>query len=289
MLEVDSYSWTDPDGVETVFNGANGIIVGKDRDGFFMPPFDFLSNEIPGQPGARLRAVKTLTRQPALLVLIKGTSPDDCRAKLRNFCHLFNPQRGDGTLKVTAPDAVQRKLTCRYKQGLGMEQTRESNGIFVQKAVIVFWAGDPYWYSTSDSTVLYTASGTPATFFPFFPLTLVDSTIFADDTVANSGEEVWPRWEITGPGSNITIRNLTTGKLLSLSTTLLDSETISIDTRPGAKTVTKNDGSNLYGDLTSGSSLWPLITGDNSIRVGIDGPDANTQAQLTFTERFLSV
>ncbi len=133
-------------------------------------------------------------------------------------------------------------------------------------------------------------ASTPS-FFPIFPLRLTSSQIAVDSTVTNAGDvATWPVWTIKGPGTTITLRNLTTGEnLIFLSTVLGSGESIAIDTRPGLKTVTKQDGSNLFNDLDVTSSLWALPRGDSAIRLEMSGVDATASSlQLNYRQRYLS-
>lgn len=282
----ETLTWIDADGNSYDLSGQTDREWLLGTQGRFMPPFRFVENEVPLQPGARLRTVKTLPREVDIPLLFKAASETALRTLVRDYLHRFNPGRGDGKLRVTAPGGDQRELNCRYAGGMQLVEAGEKFG-FRQRMVLTFRAFDPYWYATSDTTDTYT-TGTPATFFPFFPLRLTSSTIFASPTINNTGDvECWPVWTITGPGSSIALRNLTTDKLISLSTTLAAGETITIDTRPGKKTVTKNDGTNLYGDLSSDSELWPLERGNNSVQIEMSSATSASQVVISYRLRYL--
>jgi hypothetical protein len=101
--------------------------------------------------------------------------------------------------------------------------------------------------------------------------------------------ESWPVWTITGPGSSPILRNLSKNVFLSLPVTLLAGESVVIDTRPGRKTVTKQDGSSLFGSLTQTSSLWSLLPASNSVRIEFTGALAGVSTvTLNFRRRYLS-
>ena len=266
----DGLTWIDTDGVEHDLRSfADGAeILDRGVRGRFMPPVKIIEAETPGQPGSRRREVRHLARDIAVPLYVEGESASALRGTVRDWLRRFDAVLGNGRLRATPPIGGQREIACCYEDGFEGDEGTNGAGLHWQTATLLFHAFDPYWYDVSPIVVSWTLGATPATFFPFFPLRLTSSEVFADAVVSNGGDvEAWPVWTITGPGSSIVLRNLTTGKLLNLSTVLTAGETATIDTRPGAKTVVKNDGSNLFPDLLSDSSLWPLVQDSNSVRV----------------------
>lgn len=205
----------------------------------------------------------------------------------------MNPTRGVGKLRVTSPVGDQREINCVVVDGLGLKEADGETGPTDQRIGAVFRAHDPYYYDPSATVVSFSITSVPS-FFPWggtVLFRLTSSEIFADGTVTNGGDvDSWPVWTITGPGSTITLQNLTTSKSLTFSTTALTTgETIVVDTRPGVKTVTKGDGTNLFPDLSTMSSLWPLVSGANLIRIQMGGADAVTSnVGLSYKQRYLS-
>ncbi len=287
----EEYHWFDADSVDHPFDDL-GLTVLKGAHGRFMPEFAFIEDEVPLQPGTRLRSVTTKARRWEFPAKLEGISSIDYRTKLRDLFNVFDPNRGDGRIRVISYDGGQRDLFCRYTGGLELDESIK--GTTWIKTVLVFHASDPYWYDTATNVRTYEL-GDAAPFFPIFPLVLVSSTIFADATENNLGDvEAWPVWIITGPGSNIILRNQNTGKILTLNTTLGTGETVTIDTRPAGegsntsrKTVIKNDGTNLYGSLAAASSLWPLAKGSNSLRMEMSGANSNSSIQMSYRTRYL--
>ena len=146
-----------------------------------------------------------------------------------------------------------------------------------------------------DEAALCTATTTIVTsiptFFPIFPIRLTTSQIAVDATVSNTGDvEAWPVFTIQGPGSQITLQNLTTGKFTTFNTLQLTTgQIVVIDTRPGAKTVTLNYSNDMFSDLSDFSALWPLAVGNNAVRLTMSGA-VNGASQLTmnFRKKYLS-
>jgi hypothetical protein len=55
------------------------------------------------------------------------------------------------------------------------------------------------------------------------------------------------------------------------------------------KTVTKNDGTNLYPDLTPVSDLWSLVPGANGVRLEMNGIDSLVSGlSISYYQQYLS-
>ncbi len=281
---TETVTWIDAAGASTVLE------VEWNTSGRFAPPTMFEEEGVPEQDGARLRAVRHGVREFVLPLWIEAASESALRTAMRDLVKAMNPKRGAGKIRVASPVGDEREIVCSYADGLDMRETLgETSGPLVQRAPVVFRAHSPYWQAVSDITDTYT-SGDPAPFFPFFPLRLSSSTVFADAAPTNIGDvDAWPVWTITGPGSAIVLRNLTTGYSLTLNTTLGSGETVTIDTRPGLKAVTRGDGTNLFTSLEQSTSyLWPLEEGANSVRVEMSSATAASSVTLAFRPLYLS-
>lgn len=281
---TETVTWIDADGVST------DLEVEWNTSGRFAPPTLFDEEGVPEQDGARLRNVRHGVREFVLPLWITGATESALRTAMRDLVKAMNPKRGAGKIRVMSPVGDEREIICSYADGLDMRETLgETSGLLVQRAPVVFRAHSPYWQAVSDISDTYT-SGDPAPFFSFFPLRLSSSTVFADASPDNTGDvDAWPVWTITGPGSAIVLRNLTTGYSLTLNTTLGASETVTIDTRPGFKAVTRGDGTNLFTSLEQSTSyLWPLTEGANSVRIEMSSATAASSVTLAFRPRYLS-
>lgn len=282
----ETFEWIDPD------SGSTTLRVERQTQGRFAPPTTFVTDTSPTQPGSVVRSTRHQSRRLVLPIIVTGTSQTTLRSALQNLNYALDPVRGKGTLKVTAPDGTQRITRAFLEDGMGLDESLNStvNPSSWQRASLQFFCEEPYWLdaTTTSSTIAYNT--TTATFFPFFPLRLSSSSVFGTDTIDNSGDVMtWPRWTITGPGSAIYIKNLTTGKTLNLNVTLAAGESVTIDTAPGVRTITKNDGTNLFGYLSSTSSLWPLAKGSNSIQLEMSSADTGSSIGYSYERRWLSV
>jgi phage-related protein len=264
------------------------VLVG--RTGLFAPPASFIADEIPLQAGARVRSAKHQVREVDLPLFLQAADAPSLRTRVRTLLRALDPTRGDGKLRVTPVVGDERELTCRYAGGLELAETQELSGVNWVQAVATFRAWDPYWVSRLAQTVILTPGGSTVPWFPFFPLALSNDTLVGGFTVTNAGDvEAWPVWTFTGPGVDPVLTNTTTGAVLTLALTLLATDTLTIDTRPGMKTVTLQDGTNLFGAVNTASAFWSLLPGDNALTVAYGSTTSASQVQLSYTARYLSI
>lgn len=284
-MTAEVSTWVDPFGTATVLD------VDWNAKGRFMPPPRFVTTQVPSQSGERLREVTHGARKFTVRLVITAATEPLLRQAERNLVDAMDPTQGDGTFRVQSPLGDVREIQCRYLEGLDLDEGTENSGITMQKTDVTFYAADPFWQASSDTSVSYDVGQTP-TFFPLPPIRLTSSQIAVDASILNDGStEAWPVWTITGPGSVITLRNITTGKLLKLTTASINAgESIVIDTRPGYKTIRKSDGTSLWSDVDlSVSSMWSLAKGNNAVRLEMSGAIAgSSQLVLSFRKKYLS-
>lgn len=284
----DTLTFYDAAGNSVNLNDGTNIKVLFGDMGNLMPPIKHAEEQVPLEAGSRFIQANVQPRRVDVPVAIKGTSRTDFLSNLRDLFGVLGNFSEGGYLRWGGSDGITRDLKCLYAGGVeGRFRDRQSSYVWT-KAIISFRAFDPYWYAISETTESYT-TGEVATFFPFFPLSLASSEVFATPTITVLGDvESWPVWTIIGPGSNPLFRNFTTDKLLSLTYSLGAGEQIIIDTRPGQKTIKLGDDTNLFEYLSNTSSLWPLIKGANLLRLELTGADENTRIDLSYYNRYWS-
>lgn len=280
----ETIEWVDPDSTVIPLN------VERKTQNRFSPPNRFVIDESPTVDGAVMRSVRHTARRVILPIVIKGDSPGDVRTQIEDLTYALDPKRGPGKIRVTGPNGIVRESVAYLEDGMGLDETLNSAaGPLWQRASLQFFCPEPYWKdATTTSGVENYDSDTP-TFFPFFPLRLVSSSIFGTATILNDGHvETYPRWQVTGPGSAIYLKNLSTGEYISLDVSLAAGETVSIDTTPGVRSITKNDGTNLFGQLSADSTLWALRQGSNSIQMEMSSADSTSSFSYSYERRWLS-
>lgn len=298
-------AFIDPDGAEYVLTSREDHTTLEGISGRGMPPIRLSDEVVPLQPGSRLRDVQHGARDVAVPIVFTSESLTEVRAILRGVMRTFDPTRGNGRLVVTTPDGVERYLTCRYQGGFEIVEGPPARGISpaqaAQSGLLVFRGFDPYWYGTTPFTARYTTGAQTGSFFSIPNpstgsfVTLTSSEVFVTVTITLDTDLdawSWPVWTITGPGGGLVLRNATTGYVMDFTAsggfTLGAGESATLDLRPGAKTLTKNDGTNLYPYLTNASVLWPLGP-SQVVQVEMTGADDDTAVDLWVEPAFLTV
>lgn len=284
-------SWIDAAGAETTLNGESNYLALIGRQGFYSPPISIISQQVPMQPGVRDKYVQIGAGDPKLPLLVYADDEPTLALVRRQLVYAMNPLRGSGTLRNTAQDGSVRDLVCKLVAGLSGDESAQNRAPGNFLAPLEFEAADPFWYDR-DYTSLSFSTGASVLFLasPFLGPHISSSGIASSFSVFNSGDvEAWPIWTITGPGNTITLSNTTTGKALVLSITITAGQVLTIDTRPGHKTVTREDGSNQFATVSSTSSLWELATGNNAVTLSISGTTTASGLQLQYKQRYFGV
>lgn len=264
--------------------------------GLDMPPSVLVTEDVPLQPGQRLRNVKVGARTVDLPIFIRATTPARLQNYIRTLRYAMDPTRGEGRLRVTPPDGNPRELFCRYAGQWTGDLSPDRYGVVWQETLVTLQANDPYFYATAPTIQDFSIGAALLTFLttdvgdPFLPLSLTASTVLGDVSVTNPGDIIaWPVWTVTGPGSNIILTNLTTNKTLEVDTTLSAGEQLVIDTRPGRKTVTGPGSVNLFGSMNATSVIWSLPVGASTVRVAVTSATTDTLVRLSFVPGYLGL
>lgn len=194
-------------------------------------------------------------------------------------------------LRVKRPGRLVKRLTVRARR-LDPEYRQVIHGYVPLD--MEFLAHDPTWYADEESTTelplgWLTGGGFAAPVEA--PIFVQDGTVAADRPgwVTNGGDaDAWPVLRIFGPCSNVTITHVASGRFLALPTLNLDAgRWVEIDTRPGYRTVTWDNGGNASTYLSPGSRIdlfalppgmsemrWTAFDSTNSARLRVTWRDA---------------
>lgn len=248
-----------------------------------MPPVSIHTIRTPQSQGGRFRHARHEERLALIPVVTPG--PTAGRDELRRWARALDPLKGEGTLTVVQGDHAGRQLICVYETGL--EDLAEEWPL-LGLTTLGFRAADPYWQDSTESSLIATIASSSFTWFPFFPLVLGSSDVFAQATITNPGDvDAWPIVTTTGPGTDLTLTNLTTGFAWQFAGNIAAGSVLVVDTRPGHKSA-RLDGVNSFGRLTDPSILWPLEPGPNRISIGFAGGTAASKVQFAWRTRWLS-
>lgn len=254
-----------------------------------MPPVTVHTIRVPQAQGGRFRLARHDERLVTIPVVVPG--PQDGRDELRRWARALDPLKGEGTLTVVQGDHAGRQIVCVYETGL--EELSEEWPL-LGLTTLGFRAADPYWQDASESSLAATLGMTTYQWFPFAgtwvaqPLILGTSDVFAAVTINNLGDvDAWPIVTTTGPGTDLTLTNQTTGDRWQIAGVIAAGSTAIVDTRPGHKTA-RVDGVNVFGRLSDDSTLWPLAPGPNRISIGFATASAQSRVAFAWRNRWLS-
>jgi len=163
---------------------------------------------------------------------------------------------------------------------------------------IEFVATDPTFYADADSVTeiplgWLTGGGFAAPVVA--PIYVQSGTVAADRPgwATNNGTgHAWPIIRITGPVATVTITHAETGRQLSFPTLNLSADQwIEIDTRPGYRTVTRENGGNASTLLSAASriDLFSLPPGRSEMRwTGFDNTNT-ARMRLTWRDAYTAL
>jgi hypothetical protein len=275
---VTGWSWIDPSGAVTALSdGATIYVLADGTSGELAPEYTFASQQFAGVDGALLQQITANPRTVTLAVDMLAADEPTLRGRVRGLAHTLRPRAGAGTLQAAADDGTTRTLPCYYSKGLEAGVYRANRF----RAALEFWAPSPWWRGTP---LTYTYSlAAPTAFFPIPPVSLSATSISGAATfdLSDTDSPTYPLWTVTGPGSQLTLTNNTSGLSLVLNAAIGDGRTVTIDTRPGFQSVKRDDGSNLFGSLGSDPALWPLLDGVNVVTATLTNAGANSRIALS--------
>jgi hypothetical protein len=264
-----------------------------EKSGWNAPPITHVFDEVPEVAGAFYKGIKTSSRLVNIKVRIKGRSPEELRSNRDTLLGHIHPSLGEGYFIVRYVDGTDRVLNCRYAGGISEVADNNmtlggSGDDFYHEMALSFQANNNPWWLDYPPTVTEYGTTSGITFFPFFPLRVSPSSIFGRYTINNPGDVAcWPIWDIYGPGSEITLVNETysPAKRLELLTTytLLNGESIHIDTSPFIKTIEDQAGTNIFPELENDAEMWALLPGDNDVYLQMASTSANSSLSLTMS------
>jgi phage-related protein len=161
-----------------------------------------------------------------------------------------------------------------------------------------FVAHDPKFYADEESTTeiplgWLTGGGFAAPVTA--PIYVQDGTVAAvrPGWVTNNGDaDAWPVIRITGPCANVSVIHVPTGRTLALPTlNLTAGRWVEIDTRPGYRTVTWDNGGNASAYLSPSSriDLFSLTPGQSEMRWTAFDSTNSARMRLTWRDAYIAL
>lgn len=269
---------------------AAGFTLAKGAKGLGVPPVEWESEDIAGADGEWQTGARYGARPVELPCLVAGRDRDDYRARLAELEAAMSVHDGPGELEVIE-NGTGRRLRCLYVGGLEGDEERGAHTGRMWRTILSFHAFDPYWRDAAPTVESWQiADPVPFLGSPFLPLRLSASSTFGNIALTNDGHgDAWPVWTITGPASNVKLRNRSTGAVIELTDGIAAGRTATIVTEPGISDVTATAPTESYwSHISPASDMWPIRAGRNLIAVDMIGATAATRVQIAYVRRFRS-
>lgn len=263
--------------------------------GFDAPTFDYSYTESPGLDGAHLNRVRVPSREIFIPIYIEGEDRGEFLTNKRAFLQSMSPLGavGAGALYISEGDSSTRYINAYYLDGAEGDEGVNAAGFHWCKYGLRFLAFDPFFYASDVETITFRGDATELIPFfssPFLGLHLSQSQSFNGSTFLNvlGDADCFPVWSISGPMDTATFTNVSSGLSFTVNYQLLEGDTATIDTTPGKKTATLDDGTNIWQYLGTNPQLWPIAPYANEIDITVTGITSSTEVNLEYRPRFLS-
>ncbi|REE95152.1 phage distal tail protein [Thermomonospora umbrina] len=301
--------WIAADGERVPLTGdmitsTSGIIAQRGVHGLEAPPVDLRLDELPLLDGAVFRHVRSPVRDIFLPLLLWATDREAMVLLKRHLIHRMNPRNGrPGTLEVVETDSVgartSRYIDCFYVSGMEGEE-KDAAGLVYCKFGVNLKAPDPFWYGTEVELVDNVNGDPPLHFFTgkprgagdhiggsFLPLHLSKRSDPDGKKImsVNGDVEAWPIWIVKAHGADtLLIKHEGTKEQILLKHPFgFETDIVTIDTRPGHKTVWSQRDKNVWERLAPGSELFSLGEGQNSVLVDFSDNSGGTPVHIAGT------
>ncbi|MGQ5602947.1 phage tail domain-containing protein [Streptomyces sp. EKS3.2] len=286
----------------TLFNGREwpAILMQPGATGLDMPPFALFSDDSPNLDGSIYRSARASAREIMIPVYLHGVDRRTVNQLKRKLFQSLNPKRGYCLLKFTEGSGRTRQLTAYYKGGMEGTESTDSAGFTWAKYGLTFTAMDPWFYQDQSETVRWDfGAGEPllSTTAAFFPMRVSDGVMGGPGeslVISNPGDiEAWPIWKLYGPIKSFDLtspdgENVKASPPSDGSDLVPSGRVLTIDTRPGKKTVKDNLGTNYWAKLDTNPQFWSVEPGDTSASVSVVTGSGKAAVVLTFQPRYAS-
>nr|WP_308313415.1 phage tail domain-containing protein [Streptomyces sp. G1] len=293
-----SITGSNGEGEEIPLTGFEGrywpsIFMQAGATGLDLPPMEVRSDTSPNLDGSMYRSTRAAAREIMIPLYLYGIDRYTVRRLKQKLIQALNPLNGPCVLKIQESGLPPRFLTCWYKGGLEGAESEENAGFRWVRYGVQLTAMDPWFYG-EDFHVADWTFGAGAPFLKpsgsLFPITVSQGLVSQPDfPVTNPGDTAaWPVWEIEGPVRQF---RLSHGKR-AFGIDGKDKEIIpggtklTVDTRPGYKTLLDNKGNNYWPLLDKAPALWPLPAGRSEIGVELVTGSSNARLALTIRPRY---
>lgn len=289
-----------PDGVQYQLH-APPVRAILSEEGLGIPPLVYVADQAPFQNGDTVRSFNLGVRPVQLIIIQNFCSRAEYWTGRNALIDAVRPNRitdfsSPGKLLYYLANRQTRQLDVFLEAGPGFAPPQDGWRAWSFTEVLRFVAHDPTWYDPTLRTVVFGSGGFNLVFPITFPIQF--SSLSVPTAVTYTGTWLaYPTITITGPIVSPRIVNQTTGDLLQLNTTLASGESVIINLK-GAKTITRNDGTNLLNTLSADSDLTtfslvpaPQAAGgiNTLVATGTGATVGQTSVSISWYSRYLGI
>ncbi|MFF4245223.1 phage tail domain-containing protein [Streptomyces sp. NPDC001822] len=264
--------------------------------GLDMPPYAVHMDESPNLDGATVRGARATARPVMLPIFIYGIDRKTLREFKAKLANALNPRLGYSVLTFIEQDGETRRLKCYYAGGMEGSEAVGSSGFTWISYGIQLTAADPFFYGDTATAANWSFGlDQPLLSSSFLPVTLAKGVASTGTlTVENPGDiEAWPVWEITGPlkrfkftgpdGTSFGISDQPGG-----ADVIATGRTLTVDCRPGFKTVADDTGQIYFPLLSASPSLWSVPPGTSTAQADLLAGSGRPTVKMTLYPRYLT-
>lgn len=283
-------TWTDPTGQVWQLTGPHELYGWLTRDqiaGWGAAPVSLVTDPL-ARGGVSVRHQRREPRRLTWPLHVYGDTHLQFVRRYRALMRAFTLTKylGPGVLTVyRSEDSSARQIEAYYEDGFGGET---GENWLSANPVLTLLCPDPYWRDVNPQQVSrdYVSSTGRSFLSPY--LTVSSSRTLGQSMIANDGDvEAWPSWTITGPATQLTATNTTTGDSFTLTYNLLSGQQATIAVDPTRPMLRGPGGVNLIGSLNwPGAVLWALVPGTNNVDLQLLGSGPGTKVELAYYRRY---
>lgn len=271
----------------------------KEWSGFGLSPVSHITEAGVYQDGETFRDARREARTLLIALDIVADSRQELWEYRGNLTKMLAWLTGGCYVVVMLPDGPKREILARYVGQADMGR-KEGDGPVRQRVVLNLRCEDPAFFDPTETIWDFNvAAGLGDWSYPLgFPAGFMRSTIDDTGDMTYPGSlPAYPIITIEGPAEQVFIENQTTDEQLDLATkgyTMVEGETVTIDTRPRHKGVTSSVNGNIIDYLSDDSDLGTFHIapdpesedGTNTIYVYLEDGNPNTRVRFRFNDRY---
>jgi hypothetical protein len=256
---IEYVEYVSPDGKRYPMFGGNKSLVSWEGAG--VPEIDYIVDSGPFQNGLTVRDYRYQSRNVTFGLHEAGSKRKNFYKSQKKLVDAARPTRSvdinPGYVKVWLEDGTQKEIEARLSKGpMGDWGGRENGNPFDMMERITFFCPDPFWRNVDQSSVSFSSQTQDQSCLSdslCFPFCVSTTSIVLTQNIVYTGTWFGDQFDIviTGPLSNPSIVNTTTGKNISLNYDIIDGEVVTISIDRNKESISSSLNGNIIGTVKS--------------------------------------